>query len=276
ISTVSTLIQYYILIPSYIREPYLVHLLRSEEFKDKSTIIFCGRCKTAELLRVILVELDIRCTSLHSSMSQRERLNSLGKFKAEIVKILIATDVGSRGLDIPTVQTVINYDIPRDPTDYIHRVGRTARAGRGGISLSIVTESDIELVQNIETRINKKMDQWKINENKILASLNEISTAKRVAKIHLHDTNFGAKKEINEKKRKILETDLNNDNNSSSKSNNNNIIDDGKIYNDDNLRTVERKNNNNKKKNKKNSNINNNNNNYNNINNKKIKNKEKK
>src|SRR5439155_8332531 len=135
------------------------------------TIIFCGRCRTAELLRVMLVELDIRCTSLHSTMSQQERLNSLGKFKAEVVKILISTDVGSRwiinlilslslryyhwgkllmhmliilysGLDIPTVQLVINFDVPKDPTDYIHRVGRTARAGRGGLAISITTEND--------------------------------------------------------------------------------------------------------------------------------------
>ncbi|CAB4380293.1 DEAD-domain-containing protein [Rhizophagus irregularis] len=206
ISTVSTLSQFYVFIPSHIREPYLTHLLRSEELSNKSTIIFCGRCRTAELLRVMLVELDIRCTSLHSMMSQKERLNSLGKFKAEIVRVLIATDVGSRGLDIPTVQLVVNFDIPRDPTDYIHRVGRTARAGRGGIALSIVTERDIELVQNIETRINKKMEEWKINENKVLESLNEIATAKRVATMHLHDTNFGASKEIQKKKHSLLET----------------------------------------------------------------------
>ncbi|CAG8453813.1 12049_t:CDS:2 [Acaulospora morrowiae] len=206
-STVSTLSQYYVLVPSHIREPYLIRLLRSEEFADKSVIIFCGRCKTAELLRVMLMELDIRCTGLHSTMSQKERLNSLGKFKAEVVKVLIATDVGSRGLDIPTVQLVINFDIPRDPTDYIHRVGRTARAGRGGVALSIITERDIELVRNIEARINKKMEEWKVNENKILESLNEITTAKRVATMHLHDTNFGATKETRKKKRSFYETD---------------------------------------------------------------------
>ncbi|CAG8441034.1 7967_t:CDS:2 [Rhizophagus irregularis] len=184
------------------RKPFIYQVKsESEELSNKSTIIFCGRCRTAELLRVMLVELDIRCTSLHSMMSQKERLNSLGKFKAEIVRVLIATDVGSRGLDIPTVQLVVNFDIPRDPTDYIHRVGRTARAGRGGIALSIVTERDIELVQNIETRI-----KWKINENKVLESLNEIATAKRVATMHLHDTNFGASKEIQKKKHSLLET----------------------------------------------------------------------
>ncbi|KAG0009911.1 hypothetical protein BGZ80_001941, partial [Entomortierella chlamydospora] len=133
VSTVSTLTQSYIFIPSHLRETYLTYLLRSDDFAKKSTIIFCGRCRTAETLR--------------------ERLNSLAKFRGGITSVLIATDVGSRGLDIPSVLLVMNYDIPRDPTDYIHRVGRTARAGRGGQAISIVTERDISLVQDIESRI---------------------------------------------------------------------------------------------------------------------------
>ncbi|CAG8806122.1 11980_t:CDS:2, partial [Racocetra persica] len=108
-------------------------------------------------------------------------------------------------LDIPTVQVVINFDVPKDPADYIHRVGRTARAGRGGVALSIVTERDIDLVHNIEARTNKQMEEWKINENKVVESLNEIATAKRVAVMHLHDTDFGGVKEIHKKKRAVLE-----------------------------------------------------------------------
>lgn len=95
-STVNTLDQFYVFVPSHVKVVYLAHLLRSEELKDKSVIIFCGRCATAELLTVMLKELEIRCTALHSEMSQQERLNSLGKFRAEVVKILISTDVGSR------------------------------------------------------------------------------------------------------------------------------------------------------------------------------------
>lgn len=64
--------------------------------------------------------------------------------------------ISCSGLDIPTVQLVLNYDIPRDPTDYIHRVGRTARAGRGGQALSIITERDVQLVHNIEAKISKE------------------------------------------------------------------------------------------------------------------------
>ncbi|RUS25425.1 hypothetical protein BC938DRAFT_472191 [Jimgerdemannia flammicorona] len=181
VSTVATLEQRYVFVPSHVRETYLAYLLRCDEFEGRSTIVFCGRCATAEMVTVMLKELGVRCTALHSQMTQQERLDSLGKFRAEVIKVLVATDVGSRGLDIPTVQLVLNYDVPRDPTDYIHRVGRTARAGRGGQAVTIVSERDVQLVQNIEARTNKQMDEYKINENKILEMLTEVSTAKRVA-----------------------------------------------------------------------------------------------
>lgn len=85
------------------------------------------------------------------------------------------------GLDIPTVQVVINYELPADATDYIHRVGRTARAGRGGLSLSLVTQHDINLLLNIETKMKKKMHELPVEENEVLEILNEVSLAQRVA-----------------------------------------------------------------------------------------------
>ncbi|KAF9562121.1 hypothetical protein EC968_005388 [Mortierella alpina] len=204
VSTVSTLKQFYIFIPSHLRETYLTCLLRSEELTKKSTIIFTGRCRTAETLRVMLRELGIACTALHSEMSQQERLNSLAKFRGGITNVLIATDVGSRGLDIPSVLLVLNYDIPRDPTDYIHRVGRTARAGRGGQAVSMVTERDVQLIQDIESRINKVMSEYPISENKALELLSEVTSAKRAANMALHDNQFGEKKRIREQKRQAL------------------------------------------------------------------------
>ncbi|KAI8099920.1 P-loop containing nucleoside triphosphate hydrolase protein [Halteromyces radiatus] len=199
--TVATLDQFYVFVPSQVRPVYLVRLLRSDEFKDKSVIIFCGRCSTAEMVTGMLKELGIRCTALHSEMSQQQRLDSLGKFRAEVIKVLVSTDVGSRGLDIPSVELVLNFDIPRDPTDYIHRVGRTARAGRGGQSLCIVSEKDVQLIQNIEAKTNTKMEEYELNENVVLKDLNEVTEAKRVATMQMHDSKFGERKNVHKKKK---------------------------------------------------------------------------
>jgi ATP-dependent RNA helicase DDX49/DBP8 len=118
------------------------------------TIIFCARPRTAAYLTNLLKSLSIRSTALHSRLTQRERLSSLSLFKASVVPVLISTDVGARGLDIEEVAMVINWDMPNEPEEYTHRVGRTARAGRGGMAVSFITERDEERVLKIEDRIS--------------------------------------------------------------------------------------------------------------------------
>ena len=87
-------------------------------------------------------------------MTQRERLTSLSLFRSSVVPVLVSTDVGSRGLDIEEVALVINWDVPSEPEEYTHRVGRTARKGRGGVAVSFVTERDEGRVLKIEARIS--------------------------------------------------------------------------------------------------------------------------
>lgn len=106
--------------------------------------------------------------ALHSMIPQKERLAALAKFKSNTVKILIATDVASRGLDIPSVELVINHNIPQIPKEYIHRVGRTARAGKGGRAISLVTPYDIKLLQSVESHINMKLSEFKVNGRKFV------------------------------------------------------------------------------------------------------------
>ena len=122
------------------------------------TIIFCARAKTAAYLTILLKTLHIRSTALHSRLTQRERLSSLSLFRASVVPVLVSTDVGARGLDIEEVAIVINWDLPLEPEEYTHRVGRTARAGRGGVAVSLVTERDEERLLRIEDRISKLLD----------------------------------------------------------------------------------------------------------------------
>jgi len=119
------------------------------------TMVFCARARTVAFLTHLLKTLGIRSTALHARLTQRERLASLQLFRASVVPVLVCTDVGARGLDIEDVALVVNWDIPEEPEEYTHRVGRTARAGRGGVAVSFVTERDEERVLKIEGRISE-------------------------------------------------------------------------------------------------------------------------
>ncbi|KAK0711520.1 P-loop containing nucleoside triphosphate hydrolase protein [Lasiosphaeris hirsuta] len=156
----ATLGQWFLKLPVTHREHYLHVFLLTAANVDKSVIIFCNRTSTADYLHHLLRLLDHRVTALHSKLPQRQRIDNLGRFRASAARILVATDVAARGLDIPEVKMVINYDIPRDPDDYIHRVGRTARAGRKGDALTIIGQRDVDLVTAIEARVGRKMEPW--------------------------------------------------------------------------------------------------------------------
>jgi ATP-dependent RNA helicase DDX47/RRP3 len=100
---------------------------------------------------------------------------------------LVATDVASRGLDIPAVDIVINFDIPTHSKDYIHRVGRTARAGRAGKSITLVTQYDVELIQRIEAVINKKMDLWPTDKEEVALLRERVDEAGRLAATEIRE-----------------------------------------------------------------------------------------
>ena len=155
-----TLKQNYLLVPNSQRETYLYVLLHTEANQARSVIVFCNRTTTASYLEYLLRLFDVRVTSLHSGLPHRSRINNLARFRARVARVLVATDVAARGLDIPTVDLVINYDTPRDADDYIHRVGRVARAGRSGLAVSFIGQRDVLLVQAIEERVGEKMDEY--------------------------------------------------------------------------------------------------------------------
>ena len=194
------------------REPYLVYLLheppsralavaprpantsvyrrsKASEVKETNvpsypfTIIFASRCRSAELLSRMLTELGVPNVSLHSMVPQSTRMENLQLFRAKRVPILISTDVGSRGLDVPDVELVVNWDLPAAWEDYVHRVGRTARKGQRGWAVSCVTEHDVELIQTIEEKINVRMTELELPEAQVLERLSSVMAAKRVASI---------------------------------------------------------------------------------------------
>lgn len=187
----------FILTPALIKEAILHNLLTTGEFKESTVMIFVNRSETCELVKRILKALDVRVTALHSEMPQSERTNSLHRFRAGAARVLISTDLGGRGLDIPSVELVINYDIPRDPDDFIHRVGRTARAGRKGDAISFVTPNDLDRILSIEDRVNRKMSEYeKVTDNAVIKdSLKVTSAAKVDARMEMDKENFGERKQ---------------------------------------------------------------------------------
>lgn len=157
----STLHQMYLQVPVTYREAYLhVLLLTTRNATKKAIMVFCNRTSTANLLERLLRLLEHRVTSLHSLLPQQERTSNLARFRASAARILVATDVASRGLDIPEVDLVVNYDVPRNPDDYIHRVGRTARAGKEGEAITLVGQRDVALLLAIEARVGAKMSAF--------------------------------------------------------------------------------------------------------------------
>ncbi|KAL9409969.1 hypothetical protein AB3S75_048232 [Citrus x aurantiifolia] len=204
--TVETLKQQYIFVPKNVKDVYLMHVLsKMEDMGIRSAIIFVSTCRSCHLLSLVLEELDQEAVALHSFKSQSQRLSALHRFKSGQATILLATDVASRGLDIPTVDLVLNYDIPRYPRDYVHRVGRTARAGRGGLAVSFVTQNDVDLIHEIEAVVGKQLEEFECKEQEVLSDITRVYKARRVATMKLMDDGFEEKaKERKKQKLKML------------------------------------------------------------------------
>ncbi|XP_035226507.1 probable ATP-dependent RNA helicase DDX47 [Stegodyphus dumicola] len=177
--TVEKLQQYYLFIPLKHKDVYLVHVLN--ELPGDSIMVFCATCANTQRTAFLLRNLGFTAIPLHGKLSQAKRLGALQKFKAKSRSILIATDVASRGLDIPHVDVVINFDIPSHSKDYIHRVGRTARAGRGGKSITFVTQYDVELYQKIESLIDKKLPLYPTVTEEVMVLLDRVTEAQLFA-----------------------------------------------------------------------------------------------
>ncbi|OGR09681.1 MAG: hypothetical protein A2341_15040 [Deltaproteobacteria bacterium RIFOXYB12_FULL_58_9] len=124
----------------------------------ESALIFVATKRGVQQLDRTLYKAGFSCDAIHGDRTQEERVVALEKFRRGEIDFLVATDVASRGLDIANVSHVINYDIPRDPDDYIHRVGRTARAKKKGAAITFVTSDDGDIVRRIEHALGHKIE----------------------------------------------------------------------------------------------------------------------
>lgn len=190
-ATVAALRQRHLFVPANLKEVYLVYLLKVR-FPKASAIVFAARCETVELLVRTLALLGMRrAAAMHSDMPQVERVDALQKFKGGKVRVLIATDVASRGLDVPLCEVVINYDVPRAVATYVHRVGRTARAGRGGVAVSLVAQTDVGLLHAAEAKIDRKIGVLEdVGEEDVMQEVGGVLKARSVAMLELHENGY--------------------------------------------------------------------------------------
>ena len=130
----------------------LLALIKSQEVKN--AIVFCNRKRDVATLHTVLKKHGLNAGALHGDMSQPARTETLEKFKAGDIQILVASDVAARGLDVQDMSHVFNYDVPFSPEDYVHRIGRTGRAGKTGHSFTLATPNEGDLIDAIQKLIN--------------------------------------------------------------------------------------------------------------------------
>ncbi|MBQ3857675.1 MULTISPECIES: DEAD/DEAH box helicase [Segatella] len=131
----------------------------------KRVIVFCGSKTKVKQVNSALQRKHINSGEMHSDLTQEERNDIMYKFKAGQLDVLVATDIVSRGIDIDDITMVINYDVPHDTEDYVHRIGRTARADRDGAAITLVSEEDQFYFQQTEKFLEKEIQKNKLPEN---------------------------------------------------------------------------------------------------------------
>ena len=157
-------------------------LIRLYDFKNPTkSIIFCRTKKEVDRLSTFMVSQGFMAKGLHGDMEQRQREEAIRAFKTSKLEILIATDVAARGLDVNDVSHVFNYHLPFDSESYVHRIGRTGRAGKEGVAVSIVTPHEFRMLQKIEKNIGTKLEAKivpnidSVKEKKVTELKNQIS-----------------------------------------------------------------------------------------------------
>lgn len=136
----------------------LIKQLFSENPPQRAIVFAGSKLKVKELARA-LKGVNIKLGEMHSDLDQTKREDIMLKFKAGHINVLVATDIVSRGIDVDDIDLVVNYDVPHEAEDYVHRVGRTARAGRGGAAITFVSEKDGGKMRQIERLLERKVER---------------------------------------------------------------------------------------------------------------------
>jgi superfamily II DNA/RNA helicase len=157
----------------------LRHVIRSAE-NFKNALIFCNRKRDVQVVYRSLEKHGFSVGALHGDLDQRSRMAALDAFRNDQVQLLVCSDVAARGLDIPDVSHVINYDAPHHSEDYVHRIGRTGRAGKLGVAVTIVSRADARSIDEIEKLIGQKIE-WQAGAD---APVDELAEAEEAPREH--------------------------------------------------------------------------------------------
>lgn len=130
----------------------------------KRVIIFSGKKQKVKMINHALQKINVNCGEMHSDLDQAQRDDIMYKFKSGQIDVLVATDIVARGIDIDDIAMVINFDVPRDAEDYVHRIGRTARADRDGVAITFINEDDIVYFKQIEKLLEKEIEKVALPE----------------------------------------------------------------------------------------------------------------
>lgn len=186
----SKLRQIYYDVSSKIKFSLLVKLLKKEQ--AKLVMVFCNTRSNADFIGNNLKLNDIDAHVIHGGLTQNRRSNVLGEFHKGKTKVLVCTDVAARGLDIKGVSHVYNYDIPQDPKNYVHRIGRTARAGEDGIAVNIVSDRDYDNFRNVNLMGNLNIEE--VETPKVERAKMKINRDRRNNRFGGRRGNFGGKR----------------------------------------------------------------------------------
>lgn len=144
------------LVPQEDKGPLLRHLIQNGDWKQ--VLVFTSSIRTANNLTAKLNKNGIQAMAFHGDKSQGSRTEALGQFKAGKLRVLVATDLAARGIDIKFLPHVVNFELPRSPKDYIHRIGRTGRAGSEGEAISLVSEEDLHHFKVIQKKMGRRVE----------------------------------------------------------------------------------------------------------------------
>ena len=152
-STVDTIAQHVYFVEKKEKKDLLLHLLKDKSVE--SVLIFTRTKYGADKLARTLTKAGIRAEAIHGNKSQNARQRALTEFKSHTLRVLIATDIAARGIDVDQLSHVINYELPNVPETYVHRIGRTGRAGHEGIAISFCESEEIPYLKDIQKLIGK-------------------------------------------------------------------------------------------------------------------------